>query len=244
VYMLKRRYSGAVIFMAAAIVSAMAHGFAVSLLIPSRSGDLGSVDVATNAISINLETTDVLDATESAAAREAASSNPVSAAAQGVKHAEEKPEEVEEKKAATSADALTKQEEEKEQPEQVEEKKREKAQQASAEGGAGMVGAENAQASAGRVSASQGSVLNYGAKLRAMISSNTPKNIRKTSIRIAFGIAPTGGLMTASIVASSGDPGVDKRMIKLIRDLAPRFPLPPDGASAAQLAYNIEIIFQ
>ena len=243
--MLKRRYSGAVIFTTAAIVSAMAHGFAISLLIPSHLGDLGSVDVATNAISINLETTDILDATESAAARQAASS-PAGAAVQGAKRVEEKPEEVEEKKnaPATSDDALIEREQEKEKPAQAEEKKPEKAQQAAAPGGAGTVGAEEAQASAGRVSASQGSILNYGAKLRAMISSNTPKNIRKASIRIAFGVAPAGGLTTASIVASSGDPSVDKRMIELIWKLAPRFPQPPDGASAAQLAYNIEIIFQ
>ena len=231
--------------MAAIIVSAMAHGFAVGLLLPSSTGDLGSVDIATSAISVNLETTDVLDASESAAAREAASS-PAGAPVEGAKETSEKQEEVEEKRSppAASENALTADRERVEIVEAEEKKQEKKARQAAVSGGAGTLGAEDAQASAGRISASQGAILNYGAKLRAIISSNTPRNIRKTSVRLAFSIAPLGGLAAASIVTSSGDPSVDKHMLGLLRDLAQRFPQPPDGSSASQLSYNIEIIFR
>ncbi len=242
---LNRRQYGAAVFVAAATVSAMAHGLAISWLLPPLSGDLGSVDFATNAISVNLETSDVLDAIENAASRHAPSS-PAGIPMEGVTEAKEKQEE-KEKQASTpsrSEDALTDTQEQQVTEDETEKKKREKAMQAAAPGGAGTAGADETQDSAGRISASQGAILNYGAKLRAMISSHTPRNIRKTSVRLGFSVAPSGGLMGASILASSGDPGVDSRILELVRELAPRFPQPPEGASASQLTYNIEIIFR
>ncbi len=127
--------------------------------------------------------------------------------------------------------------------EKIEKKKREKAQQA-ALGGAATTGSDEAQESQGRVSASKGSILNYGATLRALISSNTPRNIRKTSLRLAFSVAPSGGLTSLSVLQPSNNPEVDKRILDLVRKLSSRFPMPPNGAAASQLSYNIEIIFQ
>ena len=103
-------------------------------------------------------------------------------------------------------------------------------------GGAGATGTADAQELQGRVSASQGSILNYGASLRALISSNTPRNIRKTSLRLAFSIAPSGGLTAVDVIKPSNDPDVDKRMVELVRKLSSRFPPPPPGASATQLS--------
>ncbi len=290
--LLKRRNSGPVIFAVVFALSAIGHVWAVaSLLQMRRPGELGSTNVATTAISVNLETTDVIDALESAAAKEAASS-PAGAPAEAAKETKEKPDEVkddevippakteaakpqadEEARLAPQADAErqriadeaeiqkkvreeAKREETKHraeeaaqfqklaESEEIEKRKREKTRKAAVSGGAGTTGTADARESQGRVSASQGSILNYGASLRALISSNTPRNIRKTSLRLAFSIAPSGGLTAVNVMKPSSDPDVDKRMVELVRKLSSRFPPPPPGASATQLSYNIEIIFR
>ncbi len=286
--LLKRGNFGPVIFAAVLAVSASAHVWAVASLFQRPAGELGSAEVATRAISVNLETTDVIDAIESAAAREAASSG---APAEAAKETKETPDPVKDdevttpakteaakqadddarlaaqadadrQRAADEAEIQTtvKQEAEREETkrraeepaqskrlaetEEIEKKKQEKTQHAAAAGGAGTTGATDAQESQGRVSASQGSILNYGASLRALISSNTPRNIRKTSLRLGFSIAPSGGLAAVGVIKPSSDPEVDRRMVELVRKLSSRFPPPPPGASANQLSYNIEIIFR
>ncbi len=282
--LLKRGNSGQLIFAVTFSASLLAHVWAAaSLLQHPQTAGLGSIDVATDAISVNLEATDVIDATESAASKAAASS-PAGATVEGAKEAKEKPDDVkdeelkqpteieaekpqpqEQSRTAEQADAERQRLEEeaetqkkiKEQAEreetkrhaeaeaeEAEKKKKEKAQQAAAAGGAGTTGSDESQDSRGRVSASQGSVINYGANLRAIISSNTPRNIRKTSVRVSFRVAPAGGLTALDVVTSSKDAKVDKRILDLIRDLSSRFPPPPSGATADQLSYNIEIIFQ
>jgi protein TonB len=280
---LKRRGNWAqALFAGALAVSLIAHGYAFTLLLHSPAKELGSVDVATSAISVNLETTDVIDAMESAAAKEAASS-PAGATQKAISETKEKSEEARSSEAEVArlkaeqtarpaalanaerqpiedeaetikrikeAAARERQAEEAvrtQKPadaEEIEKTKREKSQQSAAVGGIGATGAEDAPQSGGRVSASQGSILNYGASLRALISSNTPRNIRRASIRLAFSIAPTGGLTAVSVLTPSGKQEVDKRMVELVRTLSPRFPPPPAGASASQLSFNIEIIFR
>lgn len=288
--LLKRGNSGPVIFAAVFALSAGGHVWAVASLLRSPLGELGSANVATSAISVNLETTDVIDAMESAAAREAASS-PAGAPAQAAKETKEQPEDVKDDEVrppakteaakpqadeparwAARADAERQRSEDEAvipkkvkeeaareeterraeevtraqlaETEEIEKKQRERTQRAAVAGGAGTTGAADAQESLGRVSASQGSILNYGASLRALISSNTPRNIRKASLRLAFSIAPSGGLAAVGVLKPSSDPEVDKRMLDLVRKLSSRFPPPPPGASANQLSYNIEINFR
>jgi periplasmic protein TonB len=281
------RNLGQAIFAVTLAVSLIAHAWAVAALLQSRSRELGSVDDPTAAISVNLETTDVVDAMESAAAKQAASS-PAGAPVEAVKETKEKPDEVKETEALPEASKLqageqarlvaqaeaerqraadeaeiekkvkeeaereeTKRRAEKEEEaqklaetEKIEKKQREKAQQSAAAGGAGTMGAEDAQKSQGRISASQGSILNYGASLRALISSHTPRNIRQTSVRLSFSIAPSGGLSAIGVSKPSNNPEVDRRMVELVRNLSSRFPAPPAGASVNQLSFNIEIIFR
>ncbi len=243
--MLKRGNSGPVIFAAVLALSASAHVWAVASLFQPQPGELGSTDVATAAISVNLETTDVIDATESAAAKEAASS-PAGAPVEAAKETKERPDNVkdDEREETKQRAEEAAQSQELAEIEEIEKKKREKTQHAAAAGGAGTTGATEAQESQGRVSASQGLILNYGASLRALISSNTPRNIRKMSLRLAFSIAPSGGLAAVGILKPSSDPEVDNRMLALVRKLSSRFPPPPPGASANQLSYNIEINFR
>ena len=264
-------------------ISILAHGWALTLLFHRPVRELGSVDVATNAISVNLETTDIVDAMESAATKEAASS-PAGAALKAARETREqakeaanseRPAEAAEPKAeqmakpAAQADAErqrvedeaetikrikeaaprdeTKRRAEARKPtdaEEIEKTKREKARQNAAMGGIGATGASEAPQSDGRVSASQGSILTYGASLRALISTHTPRNIRKAAIRLAFSIAPAGGLSTVSVLTTSGKQEVDKRMVELVRTLSPKFPPPPAGASESQLTFNIEVVFR
>ena len=267
-------------------ISIIAHGWALTLLFHSTVKELGSVDLATNAISVNLETTDILDAMESAATKEAASSpagaalkafreikeqaedamnseRPAEAAkkveemakpaARGdaeAQHVEDEAEAIKRIKEAAARDETKRQAEETAEAqkpadaEEIEKTKPEKTRQSAALGGAGTTGAIDAAQAAGRVSASQGSILNYGASLRALISSNTPRNIRKAAIRLAFSIAPAGGLSAVSVLTSSGKQDVDKRTVELVRNLSPQFPPPPAGASEGQLTFNIEVVFR
>ena len=228
----------------------MAHGSAFTLLLDAPAKELGSVDVATNAISVNLETTDILDAMERSATKEAASS-PAGALVKKVLETKEQvedaansdrpPEAAKLQDEETAARDETKQAEE---TEKLDRTKQKKARQSAALGGAGTTGADAAPQSEGRVSASQGSILTYGASLRALISSHTPRNIRKAAIRLAFSVAPAGGLSTVSVLATSGRQDVDKRMVELVRSLSPKFPPPPIGASETQLTFNIEVVFR
>jgi periplasmic protein TonB len=241
---LKRKDYGAAIFAAGLTVSLAVHvGFAASWLY-TRSGELGSVDTATNAISVNLEATDVLDALESAAAKEAASSPAgalVTATASKTPEENEAEEEREETRQRAEEAARIQTEAE---VEAEEKKMKEKKQQAAVAGGAGTAGLQEAEASAGRVSASQGSILNYGASLRAIISAHAPRDIRRRALRVSFNIAPAGGLTRVDVMQSSGDFAVDLKVIDLVRKLSAEFPPPPKGATSNQLSYNIEIIFR
>jgi periplasmic protein TonB len=261
---LKQRETGPAVFrMALGVSLAMHAGAAGYWFYAPPSGNLGSVDVPTNAISVNLETTDVIDALESAAARQA-SSSPAGMQAQAVEtkapetatNEEEKPppkaEKAEEKTeepqvARPSEQAALEQKPEPQQEKDSaseEEEQKKKKQQASVPGGAGTTGAEEAEASAGRVSASEGSILNYGAKLRAMISSHAPRNIRGKTLRIAFNVAPAGGLISVHILESSHDEAVDRKVIEFVRNLSASLPPPPEGATPTQLAFNIKIKFR
>ena len=230
--------SGSRLFAGALAVSLFVHGWCFTLLLHAPVKAFGSVDVATSAISVNLETTDVLDATENAA------SSPASAMPTAVKKTKEKSEEAETSKAEEAVKPAEAEIEKAAQDEKNEKTRHEKAEQAASIGGTATTEAVEAPQSAGRVSASQGAILNYGASLRALISSNTPRNIRKASIRLAFAIAPAGALSSLSVLTSSGKPDVDRRMVDLVRSLSSRFPAPPAGASESQLTFNIEINFK
>ncbi len=242
---MKRRDCGGAIFAAGLGISIAVHIGLAATWLYSRSGELGSVDTMTNAISVNLEATDVLDALESAAAKEAASSPagaPITATASKTPEESEQQEaEREETRRQAEESALAQREAE---LEAEEKKKKEKEQQAAVAGGAGTAGSEEAEASAGRVSASKGSILNYGASLRAIISAHAPRDIRKRALRVSFDIAPAGGLTRVDVMQSSGDFAVDLRVVDLVRKLSAEFPLPPKGATSSQLSYNIEIIFR
>ncbi len=255
--MLKRENSGPVIFSVVFALSATVHAWTVASLFHKQKGEFGSTDVATAAISVNLETTDVIGAMDSAAAKEAASS-PAGARAEAAKESKENPakdgevmpaEKVEAAKPQADEEAFMEAQSDAERQRdaseaEIQKKKREKTERSASAGGAGTTGATEAQESQGRVSASQGSILNYGASLRALISSNTPRNIRNTSLRLGFSIAPSGGLSAVGILRPSNNPRVDKEMVDLVRKLSARFPPPPPGAGAKDLSYNIEIIFR
>lgn len=244
-------------------VSLAAHILAVTSFFRARSGELGSVDLATTAISVNLETTDIVDAIDNVASKEA-SSSPVGMPIQGAqetrqqpddakddealppaKTAIDKPQAEEQSRLAEQSDAerrraedlgaaeksakeeavreeTKRRAEEKEkaqrlaEAEEAEKRKRERERQAAVAGGAGTSGSLEAEQSQGHVSASKGSVLNYGASLRALISSNTPRNIRKTSLRLAFSVDPSGGLNSVAVIRPSSDPAIDKRIIEVV----------------------------
>lgn len=85
--------------------------------------------------------------------------------------------------------------------------------------------------SAGRVSASTGSALNYAAIVRARVAARKPSGGgERGTVVIAFGVSRSGALSHASIARSSGNPGLDRRVLAAVRGAGP-FPAPPPGAS-------------
>lgn len=97
-------------------------------------------------------------------------------------------------------------------------------------GGASSRAAKGSTGSAGRVSASTGSSINYAALVRARVASRKPAGGgRRGTVVVAFGVTRSGGMSFASIARSSGDPGLDRSVLAAVRGAGP-FPAPPPGA--------------
>jgi TolA protein len=101
------------------------------------------------------------------------------------------------------------------------------------------------QASKGRVSASRGSVLNYGASVRAKIARNTPKHSGSggAAAKVAFAVSSSGAITFARIVKSSGNSALDQTALSTVRRSSP-FPPPPEGATTAQLSFTLNFTFR
>ena len=104
--------------------------------------------------------------------------------------------------------------------------------------------AQGQQASKGRVSASQGSVLNYKKALQARIERNKPpRGDDAGQVKVAFTISPSGGLTSVRIMTSSGKDSLRQAALAAVRRSSP-FPPPPPGMSASQLYFSILINFR
>ncbi|MET0638554.1 MAG: TonB family protein, partial [Hyphomicrobium sp.] len=96
----------------------------------------------------------------------------------------------------------------------------------------------------GRVSASRGNALSYGASVRAQLARNKPSSdgIRGT-VRVSFGIAMDGGLRYLRLSESSGIAKLDEAALAAIRKTIPFGP-PPSDLTSAQLSYVIPFYFR
>jgi TolA protein len=122
-----------------------------------------------------------------------------------------------------------------------EEARRKRAAEAKARAGAS--GDKNAPATRGRVSASQGSVQNYGAAVRARIARNKPGGAVGGQVTIAFALSTSGSLVSARVTRSSGNASLDARALAAVRGSSP-FPPPPAGAAPGQLRFSIFFQFR
>jgi protein TonB len=121
---------------------------------------------------------------------------------------------------------------------------RDEAREASRKGAAQSRAARGSAQSSGRVSASPGAAINYAAVVRARVASRKPPGPgRRGTVVVIFGVSASGGLAFASISRSSGDPGLDGRVLTAVRSAAP-FPAPPSGASARQRQFSMPFHFQ
>lgn len=111
-------------------------------------------------------------------------------------------------------------------------------------GGAPSRAAKGSSASSGRVSASEGSIINYTALVRARVASRRPSGpgMRGTVV-VLFGVSRSGGLAFASISRSSGDQLLDRTVLSAVRNAAP-FPTPPSGIASSQLRFTMPFYFQ
>jgi protein TonB len=109
---------------------------------------------------------------------------------------------------------------------------------------AGVRGSQGAQASKGRVSASQGDIRNYAAAVRAHIARNKPAGHGATGEAIvAFAISPSGGVTSVRIVRTSGNAALDKSALAAVHSASP-FPPPPQGVAVGQLRFTIPFDFR
>jgi protein TonB len=99
-------------------------------------------------------------------------------------------------------------------------------------------------AASGRASASRGSVLSYAARVRAKVASNKPSGRgHRGTARVSFGVSSSGGLAYATLSRSSGNAALDQAALAAVRRAAP-FGAPPSGTSSAQLRFSIPFYFR
>jgi protein TonB len=96
----------------------------------------------------------------------------------------------------------------------------------------------------GRVSASRGNALSYGARVRAQLTRNKPTamGIRGT-VYVSFGISSDGAIRYLKVSESSGSAMLDNTALAVIRKSAP-FGEPPPDLTPKQLAYVIPFYFR
>ncbi len=97
-------------------------------------------------------------------------------------------------------------------------------------GGSSTRARKSSASSAGRLSASTGSVINYAAVVRARVASRRPGGGGHGTVLVFFAITNSGGLSFARVAKSSGDLSLDHRVLAAVQGAAP-FPAPPPGAN-------------
>ena len=96
----------------------------------------------------------------------------------------------------------------------------------------------------GRASASRGSVLSYGARVRAKVARNRPSGRgHRGTARVSFAVSSSGGLSYARLARSCGNSALDQAALAAVRRAAP-FGAPPAGASPSQLRFSIPFYFK
>lgn len=101
-----------------------------------------------------------------------------------------------------------------------------------------------ATAASGQVSASRGSILSYGALVRAKVAGNKPASRGRSGVaKVAFGISAAGDLSFAELSNSSGDASLDAAALSAVRQAAPFGP-PPAGTAPEQLRFAIRFTFR
>jgi periplasmic protein TonB len=101
-----------------------------------------------------------------------------------------------------------------------------------------------AATASGQVSASRGSVLSYGALVRAKVARNKPSSHGREGVaKVSFGVSPTGDLRFAELSGSSGDTTLDAAALSAVREAAPFGP-PPAGTAPEQLRFSIRFTFR
>lgn len=99
-------------------------------------------------------------------------------------------------------------------------------------------------AASGQVTASTGSILKYGARVRAKVARNRPPGRGRRGVaKVSFGLTTGGELTYVRVASSSGNPALDEEAITAVESAAPFGP-PPAGASPDQLRFSIPFYFR
>lgn len=220
---------GAGSWLAAMLSSGASHAALVGVIIwtsfPAEELQYGASRMLSQAISVSVETTLVIEATEDSGREQQAAEALVAMAIPAPPPEPEKPRE-DEPRPELSDVSFEKKEEEKVRtppapPPVI-------AAQASGQGAA--------QASSGRVSASYGEERAYGAIVRASIARRKPANVtRRGTTVVAFTIGATGRVVSCRVAASSGDGEADEASMNAVHESAP-FPPPPPGMAPVTFA--------
>jgi periplasmic protein TonB len=98
--------------------------------------------------------------------------------------------------------------------------------------------------SSGPSRASRMAMVMYKRRVKARISRSLPAGIFGSGrVSIGMRISRRGGLLSTTVLRSSGNPEVDRAALSAVRQAGP-YPRPPAGASPRQLALSISFLFE
>lgn len=82
----------------------------------------------------------------------------------------------------------------------------------------------------GKKRASSAAIAAYSGKVRSRVLSRAPRGgAGRGTVTVSFSISSSGGLSSARVSRSSGNPGLDSKALSAVRSASP-FPKPPAGA--------------
>jgi protein TonB len=116
-------------------------------------------------------------------------------------------------------------------------------QSAQAAGSVASIGMSDTQAGNAAAGASPGQLARFAMQVRASLGRKRPKHTsRRGLVQIAFVLAETGALQSATVAKSSGSSIMDEAALAAVRSTT--FPSPPQGATQSQRAFVVPFEFK
>ena len=108
----------------------------------------------------------------------------------------------------------------------------------------GKSGAKTGKGVSGATTSGQAGIGTYGNTVRTRVARNKPSGMSgRGKAIVTVGISPSGSIRFSRLSKSSGNSVLDRAALSAVQRAAP-FPMPPAGATAAQLVFNVQIEYR